>query len=90
MNKSDRFFQMLNKCPRITYLWDKETQELDVERFERDVKGMSSGEIHLAKFFAGVWFNNNRYGFDLIAAMQVLDTNNQRIISAWIEHPFFP
>ena len=90
MNKYDLFFQMLKKCPRIAYLWDRETRELDVERFEKDVKGMSSGEIHLAKFFAGVWLNNNRYGFDLIAAMQVLDTNNRRIISDWIEHPVFP
>lgn len=90
MTNHERFFQLLDNCPRISRLWDRNRKELNIEQLEKELKVMSSGEIHLAKFFAGIWLNHNKYGFDLIAAMDVLDANNRRLIASWIESPFFP
>lgn len=86
----DHFFQLLDNCPRISGLWDRNRKKMNIEQFEKELKVMSSGEIHLAKFFAGIWLNHNKYGFDIIASMHVLDTNSKRLISSWIESPFFP
>jgi len=88
MTEYDRFFKMLDTCPRIAGLWDRENRSLDVERFEKELKLMSSGERHLAKFFVGVWLGDNRYGFDLIEAVHAL--SDRGVISDWIENPFFP
>ena len=88
MTEYDRFFKMLDTCPRLTDLWDRENQSMDVERFEKELGLMSSGEAHLARFFAGVWLGDNKYGFDLLEAVHVL--SDRTAISAWIENPFFP
>lgn len=88
MNEYERFFKMLDKTPRIAGLWDRENRSLDVERFEKELRLMSSGESHLARFFAGIWLGENRYDFDLIEAVHVL--SDRKIISDWIENPVFP
>lgn len=88
MTEYDRFFQMLDTCPRLANLWDRENRSMDIERFEKKLKLMSSGERHLAKFFAGVWLGENKYDFDLLEAVHVL--SDRKIISDWIKNPFFP
>lgn len=87
----ERFFDMLDRVPRIRSLWDKESGNLDVEKFENELGVMSSGEIHMAKFFASLWFHNNkRYGFDLVDAVSSLDPAEREIIIEWIADPFYP
>lgn len=88
MTEQDRFFDLLNKYPRIAGLWARENRSLDVKRFEKELKLMGSEEAHLARFFAGVWLGENRYDFDLIEAVHFL--SDRKIISDWIENPFFP
>lgn len=44
----------------------------------------------MAKFFAGVWFGDNRYSFDFIGAMKNLSPRSLQIIQNWINKPFFP
>ena len=86
-----RFFLMLNHVPRIAELWDIENRELKVESFEKALGVMSSGEIHIAKFFAAVWFHDNqRYGFDLIDAVSSIDSEHSKLIIEWISDPFWP
>ena len=46
------FYEMLDKAPRIDHLWDREKNVLNIELFEKELGVMSSGEVHLAKFFA--------------------------------------
>ena len=61
-----RFFEMLNRQPRIEKRWDQQNSSLKIEAFEQALGVMSSGEVQMAKFFASVWFHNNKaYGFDL-------------------------
>lgn len=89
-NEYERFWEMLDKCPRISGLWNRETRALDVERLENELGGLSSGEAYMARFLAGVWLNKDDYGFNLIGAMHTLDNGNRQIIIDWLNEPFFP
>lgn len=52
---------------------------------------MSQSEVHLAKFFSAIWFNDNqRYGFDLVDAVACMDINERQIILDWVADPFWP
>ncbi|MDH5327687.1 MAG: hypothetical protein OEY58_19710 [Gammaproteobacteria bacterium] len=85
------FFLMLYRVPRIDHLWDVKSKSLDVELFEREIAVMSPGEVHIAKFFASVWFHSNkRYGFDLVDAVSSLDDPERELIREWIADPFWP
>lgn len=86
-----RFFKMLDQVPRIRNLWNQAEREMHIEAFERELRVMSSGEVHIAKFFASVWLNNNkRYGFDIVDAIASLDTPEIKLIAEWINDPFWP
>lgn len=85
------FYEMLDKAPRIDHLWDREKNVLNIELFEKELGVMSSGEVHLAKFFASIWFHNNkRYGFDLVDALSTLDRSERDLIIDWVADPFWP
>lgn len=87
----ERFYQMLDQVLRIDHLWDREKHELKVNLFEKELGIMSTGEVHLAKFFASLWFNNNkRYGFDLVDAVATLDSTERKLIIDWVANPFWP
>ena len=87
----EEFFLMLERVPRICHLWDIEKKALNVELFEAKLGVMSSGEVHLAKFFASLWFHSNqRYGFDLVDAVSTLDGPERKLICKWIADPFWP
>lgn len=86
-----KFFEMLDRVPRITHLWDKETQCIDLPSFESELYVLSSGETQIAKFFASVWFGDNeRFGFDLADAMASIDDAEKQIIIDWMNNPFWP
>jgi hypothetical protein len=86
-----RFYDLLERCPRIRHLWDKERAEIKVDLFERELGVMSIGEAHLARFMASVWYGDNqRYGFDLSDAIACLDSKERQIIMDWITDPFWP
>jgi hypothetical protein len=88
---NERFFDLLERCPRIVHLWDKERSEMNVDLFEEELTVMSKGEVHLALFMASVWFGNaNRYYFDLADAVSAMDSKERRIIIDWIADPFWP
>ena len=90
MTEYDLFFALLDRCPRISGLWDRNQKELDLERFKKELGGLSSGEAYMARFFAGVWFNKNEHDFDLIGSVHTLDTENRQIIIDWLNDPVFP
>lgn len=87
----ERFFKMLDRVPRIKHLWNKNRGEIDIKKFEAELGVMSHGEVHMAKFFAALWFHDNqRYGFDLIDAVARIDTPERALIVEWIANPFWP
>ena len=86
-----KFYNMIDRFPRVAYLWDRKSHNLDVDAFENDLGVMSSGEVFMAKFFASVWFNRNeRYGFDIIDRWWVLDQDSKQIVLDWLADPFYP
>ncbi len=88
---TNKFFLMLDKAPRLVNLWDREKRELKLDLFEGALGVMSRSEVHLAKFFAAVWFGNNkRFGFDVVDAASSLDAPERDIIINWMKDPFWP
>ncbi len=87
----EKFFQVLNQFERFAHHWDQEGRTLNVDQFEQDLKLMSSGERHIAKFLASVWLNDNEhFPFNLMEAMYVLDYQYRQVIIDWITDPFYP
>lgn len=91
----ERFFKMLDRVPRIRHLWLREPGEIDCEAFEAELGVMSSGEAHMARFFASVWFNQNSFTppgleFDLVDALASIDKAHADLIIEWINDPFWP
>jgi hypothetical protein len=87
----DKFFNMLNKVPRLVDLWDKEKEEMNIPLFEKELNVMSSGEVQMAKFFAAVWLGDNtKYGFDLVDAVGRIDAKETNLIMNWMRAPFWP
>lgn len=91
MDSVELFFKLLGNFPQLAKLWDQPTQQLRIEEFEIALRVMSHGEIEMAKFFAAVWFHDNqRYGFDIVDAMAVIDDQGRKAIQAWLNAPFYP
>ncbi len=91
MNNYDRFFAMVSCVPQIAKLWNPLTKQLNAEDFENALGVLSSGEVHMAKFFASVWFHHNhKYGFDLVDAVARVDIQHRQLIIDWVENPFYP
>lgn len=84
-----RFFELINKYPRISYLWDMEKNEVNVEAYKKNIAVMSSGEKALATFFMSVWTGNNKQ-FDITDAAANLDLTERTLIAEWLINPFWP
>lgn len=77
-------------APYLLHLWDFEKREYKVAAAESYLKIASHGEELMARFFLGVWRNDNFYNFDIFEAVRVLDPKILAVINAWLTKPFFP
>ena len=86
-----KFFEMLEPYTRFKYHWNKESRTFNQESFEQDLKVMSSGERHMAKFFVSVWLNESEsYPFDVLDAIRAIDLKSRKLVISWLAKPFFP
>jgi hypothetical protein len=85
-----RFFNMLALYPRLEHLWDQKTLSLKINLFEASLGVLSPAEKQLAAFFANVWLHQNKYNFDFVNAVALLDGDNLNIIFQWAKDPFWP
>ena len=90
INENDRFFEILSQHPNLAIYWDREKNELDITSFEQALGKMSSGEAATAKWLAGVWLHENRFGFDLFQHMSYLDGHALEAFQNWVNDPFYP
>lgn len=77
-------------APYLLPLWDFEKCEYRVAAVESYLKIASHGEEIMARFFLGVFRNDNFYNFDIFEAAKVLDPKTLAVINAWLTKPFFP
>ncbi len=89
MSDRHKFYAAINKFDFLAPLWDQTKHEIRLDDFENRLGTMSSGECHLAKFMAAIWFHDNRYGFDIFQAMTLSD-HFRNIIIDWVAEPYWP
>lgn len=86
-----RFYALVEQTSSVVAsLWDQARYELKVVEVKDALAQMSTGEAHMFRFFASIWFHENRYGFDLAEATKILDKKNRAIIASWLNDPFYP
>lgn len=85
-----RFRELLDQLPWLQPYWDFGTRACDVTGLEAAMNSWSHGEQLMARFFALIWFGENRMGFELADAASVLDHRHRMIIIHWLEEPFWP
>lgn len=87
------FFDMIERssCAQvITPFFDIEKRRLRLDIANESIGTLSHGEQIMLKFFIGVWFHKNDFGFDLYDAAGTLDEENREIIAEWLLHPVWP
>ena len=86
-----RYFAWLERdMPFLLPLFDQKAPCYHEDMVERYLATASHGEAVMARFALGVWCNNNRFGFDLIDAVGVLDQEHLAIIMDWMRQPLWP
>ena len=87
-----RFYALINTYGLGQY-WDQVEHELDTKGLSRGLSTMSSGERHMARFFASVWLKYevpDALRFDAVEAAQVLDARCLAIVGNWVRDPWWP
>lgn len=76
--------------PDIGRLFDWNNRAVVFSRVDNYLGYASSGEAILARFFVGVWLNDNAYDFDIISAVKRLDEWDLDMIYEWLKDPEWP
>ena len=72
--------------------WNQERAEMDIQGLTSALGTLSSGERHLAQFYASVWLKHDvpePLQFNLIEAAQVLDVPSMAKVIAWVRSPWW-
>ncbi|EDM82083.1 hypothetical protein [Limnobacter sp. MED105] len=77
-------------APRLTFLWDWEKEEVDLEIVKKFLNVASHGEAVMCRFMVGVWLGRNELNFDIFEARGVLDQKQLQVVLDWIKTPFWP
>lgn len=84
------FAHMILPFPFIRECFDFDEGICHVEKMEDRMGVLSHGERVLMEFCAAVWFNENRYKFDMFEAVSILDIDYMQVIHRWLSAPFWP
>lgn len=87
-SEQQKFYALVSQYPNIAALWNWEQRTLTTEDFNKALKVMSKHEVTLARFFAGLW-SENETGVDLFAVAQLGGKERQMIVT-WLADPFWP
>ena len=85
-----RFFDLLDRYPQYSSFWNRPSKELDMDRVNRALGTLSSGEGAFLKFLVNLWLGENRFGFDLLDDYASLDEPERQVIIDWCQNPFWP
>jgi len=85
-----KFRKLLKLYPKFNDLWDFHKATVDLPRAEQALTVFSHGECVLLRFLLAVWLGENKYQFDIIEAVQVLEKEHIDRITEWMNNPFWP
>lgn len=85
-----RFEALTRPYLDIYSLWDFDRAEYSPDMAREYLATASHGERVLAKFFIGLWLNENEFDFDLFDAAFVLAGDERQLIADWLLDPFWP
>lgn len=78
------------RMPFLRPLFDFDNAAFIPETAERYLGTASRGEAIMARFALGVWLGRDRFDFDFTDAAATLDAPLMKIITEWLEEPFWP
>lgn len=85
-----KFFKYLEaRADYLLPLWNIEARLLVYVAVEDFLKTAPKSEAILARFFCSAWVGENRYDFDMMKAMQVLEKEDIETIAKYLRKPFF-
>lgn len=86
-----QFAVMLEEfAPYLLHLWNFPKRAYFAEAVDGYLASASPAEAQMARFFLGVWRQDNHYNFNLIEAATTLSERERKIVSAWMMDPFCP
>lgn len=77
-------------APELMYLWDWDDKSVNTDAVQSYLSTASHGQSIMCRFSVAVWFNKNRFDFDLMDAASILDAEKRMAIAAWLVDPFWP
>ena len=78
------------QLPFLMPLFDFDAQSYRPQDVEKFLSVASHGEAIMAAFALGIWRHDNEFHFDFIDAAQTLDAGNMKIVTDWLQKPFWP
>ena len=86
-----KFAKWLNKnMPFLTKLFDFKNRSYKVEMVDNYLKTASGSELLMAKFALAVWEHDDNFDFNFIDAVKVLDDKHIKVVTDWMQDPFWP
>lgn len=87
----NKFYIWLSQnTPELMYLWDWNDKSLNLDAVESYLGTASHGQAIMCRFAIAIWFNKNRYNFDLMEAAGVLGQKQRLAIAQWLMEPLWP
>jgi len=84
-----RFALLIEPYPSFSVYWDWEKRECNPDAIEAGLPAMSHSEQIMLKFFWSVWLHKDK-DFNFIDAANILDRSYMKIITGWMNDPFWP
>lgn len=85
------FFAMLDNYQSICKFWNPRELSLDIPKLKQELNQLSTGERHMATFFASVWLGeSSSFPFDVLDALKIIDPKSRNVVLKWLKKPFFP
>ena len=83
------FALLIEPFPRFSQFWNWQKAECDPDAIKNALPAMSHGEQIMMTFFWSVWTHQNKE-FDFIEAASILDNTDMKVITDWMNDPFWP
>jgi len=81
---------LAERVPYLLPLFDFSERAYLQDEVEKFLAAASHGEAIMARFFLSIWRHADEFDFDFIDAAATLDKGQMKVITDWLEKPFWP